>query len=146
MDSERVANSGVLIDTGPIVALLSERDQYHSACAAAAKLLRGPLLTCWPVITESAFLLQKNPEILSKLFEVLRTSKIKILALDHSDITNISDIFRQYKDQRFDLADVALMHLAIRGNISAVFTIDVRHFAVFRSPQGNSIEIVPVSK
>jgi predicted nucleic acid-binding protein len=139
-----VATNGVLIDTGPIVALLSERDQHHSACFEAAKTLRSPLLTCWPVITEAVYLLRDNPFVVAKLFGILRTSRIKLLSLDNNDVERIAALYQKYSDQHLDLADVALMHLAVRENVRTVFTVDFRHFSVFRMQNGNSLEIVPV--
>ena len=47
-----------LTDTGPLVALLDEDDDFHNVCAAAAGRLRaGALLTTWPCFTEAMYLL-----------------------------------------------------------------------------------------
>ena len=47
----------ILIDTGPIVALLRRPDQHHERCVAALRSLREPLATVWPVVSEAMFLL-----------------------------------------------------------------------------------------
>ena len=46
-----------LIDTGPIVAMLNQSDPSHAACSAAFQELPAPLLTCWPFVTEAAYIL-----------------------------------------------------------------------------------------
>jgi uncharacterized protein len=48
-------------DTGPLVAIVRTREKNHKKCAATLKTLRAPLLTCWPVLTEAAWLLRKEP-------------------------------------------------------------------------------------
>jgi hypothetical protein len=48
-------------DTGPLIAIVRKREKAHKKCVAAMKALRPPLLTCWPVLTEAAWLLRDEP-------------------------------------------------------------------------------------
>ena len=50
-----------MADTGPLVAIVRTREKAHKKCVAALKTLRPPLLTCWPVLTEAAWLLRDEP-------------------------------------------------------------------------------------
>jgi hypothetical protein len=43
----------VLIDSGPIVALLNRRDQHHDWCPASAAEVNPPMHTCEAVLTEA---------------------------------------------------------------------------------------------
>ncbi|MBA3315728.1 MAG: hypothetical protein H0T47_20885 [Planctomycetaceae bacterium] len=50
----------VVIDTGPLVALLDEDDPRHGDCQAVYAGLRRPVYTTWPVVTEAVWLLRKT--------------------------------------------------------------------------------------
>jgi uncharacterized protein len=140
---EIVVSKGLLIDTGPLVALLSASDQHHPSCVAAARTLRGPFLTIWPIVTEAAYLLRNDPDAVATLLDQIQGASILILELSPPDIGGISQILNRYRDQRFDFADAALMHVAERDDIADVFTIDNRHFSVFRKQTGRALRLIP---
>ncbi|QDV80800.1 type II toxin-antitoxin system VapC family toxin [Botrimarina mediterranea] len=133
----------VLVDTGPLVAVLNTGDQHHEQCVESLKSLRLPLLTCWPVVTEAAYLLRSYPDAIAKLLEGLETSFLELLPLDESDASAIREILSTYRDQGFQLADASLMHLAEREAISTVFTLDRRDFGVYRPQSIAALRLLP---
>jgi uncharacterized protein len=48
----------VLLDTGPLVALINRREQFHKWVTNQFAQIEPPLLTCEAVVTEACFLLQ----------------------------------------------------------------------------------------
>jgi predicted nucleic acid-binding protein len=48
----------VILDTGPLVAFLNRRDQYHSWVKMQWAQITPPLLTCEAVLAEACFLVQ----------------------------------------------------------------------------------------
>ena len=45
------------IDAGPLVALVNADDRHHDRCREAARVIRDPVGTAWPVVTEAMYLL-----------------------------------------------------------------------------------------
>lgn len=108
-----------------------------------ARLLDTTFYTTWPVITDAAYLLRDHPIAVAKLLNQLRNADLQFIELGLSDIDGISAILDAYSDQGFDLADAKLMHLADRENIHRVFTVDRRHFSLFRTLAGESLTLLP---
>ena len=65
-------NQPVLVDTGPLVALLDRRDEYHVWAVEQLSGLRPPFLTCEAVIAEAFHLLRRLPEARKAELEGLR--------------------------------------------------------------------------
>jgi predicted nucleic acid-binding protein len=133
----------VLVDSGPLVAIISGRDSRHHQCVQAAMNLPPVLYTCWPVITEAAYLLRRTPDGVQALLSRVENGALRILDMAADDITAVRGILDKYQDQGFDLADVCLMHLSEREKIEHVFTLDRRHFLLFRTRDGASLELSP---
>ena len=133
----------VLADTGPIVAILSRRDQHHKICVEALREMPGPLFTCWPVITEAAWLLRRDANAIQQLLNAIDAGLFEMLALTTADAKPISAIMKKYRDVRIQLADAALVHLAARDGLDTVFTLDRRDFAVYRLPRGKAFRVLP---
>ena len=50
--------TSVVIDTGPLVALLNRRERHHAWASSILDTIEPPLFTCDPVLSEACFLLQ----------------------------------------------------------------------------------------
>lgn len=133
----------VLADTGPLIAILSPNDQYHEACLATVKALRGPLLTCWPVLAEAAWLLRKTPLAFERLLRSISDGVVEILPVAGKEAASIADILKQYGSLRAQFADAMLVYLANREGIGTIFTLDRRDFSVYRTARKAAFRIVP---
>jgi uncharacterized protein len=133
----------VLIDTGPIVAILSEDDKHHGRCSEALTVLTPPLLTCWPVVTEAAWLLRKRPESVHKMFQGFHGGFFTLLSLNADDLPAIAGLMKRYESAGLQLADAALAHLAERENIRTVFTTDRRDFSIIRLKRNRTLRLIP---
>lgn len=130
-------------DTGPLVATVRKREKAHEACVAALKQLRPPLLTCWPVLTEVAWLLRKEPDGIKVIGELVWSGTIRLVELDEAAFHWIIGFLDRYASAGAQMADAALMYIAEREGIDTVFTLDRRDFSVYRTTDGRALNIVP---
>ena len=133
----------ILIDTGPMVALFSKDDEHHERCGDALTALIPPLLTCWPVVTEAAYLLRKRPVSLHQLFGSFNDGFFALLALNADDLPVIAALMKRYESAGVQFADAALAHLADRENIRTVFTTDRRDFSIIRLKRNRALRLIP---
>ncbi len=133
----------MLVDTGPIVAILSASDEHHESCVEQLRKIREPLLTCWPVITEAAWLLRAYPQALGILLSSFNARPFQLASLDEADLYAIAAILARYQDLKIQLADAALVHLANREGIETVFTLDRRDFGVLRRARERKFRVIP---
>jgi uncharacterized protein len=122
----------ILVDAGPLVALVDADDQYHEQCVSTLKSLKEPLATPWPPLTEAMYLLNDLPAAQEALWEMLVRKALQLLPLGLVDLPRIRELRRKYADRPMDLADAALIRIAEREGIRKIFTVDKSDFAVYR--------------
>ena len=122
----------ILIDAGPLVAIVDADDQHHASCVAALKQIREPLGTVWPPLTEAMYLLADVPKAQEALWEMLARGAVQLLPLDLGDVPRMRELMRKYADRPMDLADAALVRVAEREGIRRIFTVDRGDFAIYR--------------
>ena len=135
--------SRVLLDTGPLVAILNKADSQHARCVDTLREIDPPLLTCWPVLTEAAWLLRSDPQAVSRLLQSGDSGLFRLLGVDQSELPEIEKLRARYRDQRPQLADLTILHLARRENLSTIFTLDRRDFSVFRRRGRSGFDLLP---
>ena len=122
----------IVVDAGPLVALVDADDQFHQKCVATLKELREPLVTVWPPLTEAMYLLSDLPRAQEALWEMLARGVLQFLPLDITDVPRLRELMRKYADRPMDLADAALVRVAEREGIRKIFTVDRKDFSVYR--------------
>ena len=51
----------ILVDTGPLVAVLNRRDSHHAWVTRVLGRVKPPLVTCEAVLAETCYLLKQVP-------------------------------------------------------------------------------------
>jgi uncharacterized protein len=133
----------ILVDAGPLVALVDADDQHHSRCVAALRGLREPLATVWPPLVEAMYLLSDQPLAQDALWEILKRGAVLLLPLGLDDLSRIRELMRKYSDRPMDLADAALLRVAEREGLRKIFTTDQRDFSVYRLHNRTRLTLLP---
>jgi uncharacterized protein len=127
-----VNRPGVLLDTGPLVALLSSDDDQHGRAKRLFADCAPPLRTCEAVVAEACFLMRK----------VSATGPAEVAALGQRGLfrigwaaeqhwTNLETILRKYRDRPISFADACLIRCAEVWEESRILTFD-DDFTVYR--------------
>jgi predicted nucleic acid-binding protein len=133
----------ILIDAGPMVALISASDHHHASCRATLVRIDEPIATVWPAFTEAMYLLRGSLQAQRVLWDMVLREVIAILPLTVDDAPRMWELMKKYHDLPMDLADAALVRAAERENIRRIFTIDRRNFSVYRPLGGGRFHILP---
>jgi len=129
-----------LLDTGPLVSFLSERDVHAAWVREQWKRLCPPLLTCEPVLTEAAFLLKRAGADTEALFTLLERNVIRVALRIEEEMADLRTLMRRYRDRPMSLADACMVRLSERFHKFPVFTLD--HDFRFYRRHGN--KVIPV--
>ncbi len=116
----------LLIDTGPLVALIDKADPTHQRCAALFQSLSAAPVTTWRCLTEAFYFIGRlcGWHGQQQLLTLLARGAVRIQDASQAEIIRISELMTQYKDRPMDFADAALVALAEREGLKRIFTID----------------------
>jgi uncharacterized protein len=133
----------ILVDAGPLVAILHADDDHHDECVASLRRMREPLGTVWPAVTEAMYLLGFSHTAQDALFEMIERGAPKLLSLDEPDLARVRELKHKYRDLPMDLADAALVRVAERERIRKIFTLDRRDFRTYRAMKIGQFTLLP---
>jgi predicted nucleic acid-binding protein len=108
----------IIADTGFWLALANRADQHHVQARAAAKTLDEPLVTTWPVVSETCHLL------------ITRLGVDAELAFLHPP--RALELMTKYRDLPMDLADASLVILAEALGHGRILSTERRDFQTYR--------------
>ncbi|GFE70412.1 type II toxin-antitoxin system VapC family toxin [Chroococcus sp. FPU101] len=87
----------VLLDTGPLVALINRREQFHPWVREEWAKIQPPLLTCESVITEAYFLLKNVYGGETAIITLLRSRVIQIPFRLEENLEAVDELMIRYQ-------------------------------------------------
>lgn len=123
---------GVLLDTGPLVALLSASDAHHERAKRLFAACEPPLRTCEAVLAEACFLIRKvDRDGPAEVLALARKGLYEIgFSLDDHQ-SEVQTLLERYRDRPISLADACLIRCAEVHGEARILTFD-SDFKVYR--------------
>jgi predicted nucleic acid-binding protein len=133
----------VLVDSGPIVALLDRRDAHHDWAKREVANMQEPLLTCEAVVSEVFFLLSRVRGGNSIFIGLLRHNLVLVSAKFsyHDESTEILRLLERYGNVPMSFADACLVRMSEIESDGLVFTTD-RDFLTYRRNRRQAISLI----
>lgn len=133
----------LLLDTGPLVALLDRSDGAHASCVEALRSVSGRMLTTEPVVTEALWLLDHSLAAQKACVELLLAADVKIVGQTSDMLKRAIELMEKYHNVPMDYADATLVVLAENEGVADIFTLDKRGFEVYRFNGKHRFSLVP---
>src|SRR4029077_3587122 len=133
----------VLVDTGPLVALLDRRDMHHSWVQDELALLHDPLFTCEAVLSEVFFLVSRVRGGTASFAGLLREGLV-LTSSSFSYSGQSTEILRhleRYSSVPMSFADACLVRMSEMDRDSIILTTD-RDFLTYRRNRRQPIPLI----
>jgi len=134
----------ILVDAGPLIALIDRGEAHHTRCVEALADLTGPMVTTWPTFTEAIYLLGSAAgwPAQEALWKLVSRGELQLMELDEPLRRRTRALMAKYSDAPMDLADASLVAVAEALDLRRVFSLD-SDFQVYRLKGRRVFDVVP---
>lgn len=124
---------GILVDTGPLVALFESENERHRDTCKWLKAIgkRSKLCSALPCVTEALFLLGPNVDCQGALLDWVASGAVSLYEPSSAGLRRAAELMREYGDLPMDFADALLVAAAEDLKLENIATFD-RGFLVYR--------------
>lgn len=138
-------NRNVLLDTGPLVALLDRRDLHHAWAEGQFAQILPPLFTCEAVLADACYLASRMGRLMDEPLKLLKRGVLR-LAFDLSEnVEQVSSLMERYANVPLSLADACLVRMAELFPESGILTLD-GDFHIYRRHGRQKIALIAMLK
>lgn len=128
----------ILLDTGPLVALLNRRDRYNSWVREILDTVEPPVFTCEAVMSEACFLLGRVPGGVDSALALVLEDVVRIQFHLAAEIEAVKVLIRRFASVPMSLADACIVRMTELEPRSFVLTLD-SDFKVYRRNRRQAI-------
>lgn len=135
----------LVLDTGPIVALLDANDPAHESCARMVESVDEDLVVPGPVLVEVDYWLVKlyGEGVWATFVEDLEAGAYRLHQLDLAGLSRAAEIERAYANLDLGLVDAAVVVACEQLGETKVATLDRRDFSVVRPAHCEGLRLLP---
>ena len=133
----------VVVDSGPLVAFVDERDSNHTAVANVLNQGNFDFIIPALCVAEATYLIERKfgPLVEARFLESL--TEFEIIAPDGDAWLRIGALVRQYADFPLGGTDASVVALAERLDTDLVLTLDRRHFGAIQPAHCQALRLLP---
>jgi predicted nucleic acid-binding protein len=135
----------LVLDTGPILALLDADDPAHARCVALLDETDEALIVVAPTLIEVDYWIRKRlqPAVWSVFIEDLARGAYRLEQLTTGDLTRVAELQKSYSNLDLGMVDASVIALCEKLGEKKVATLDRRHFGVVRPRHCDRLQILP---
>ncbi len=114
----------ILTDSSILIAYYSAKDNYHEKVCRFFEQCTSELITTTACVTEVMYLLSADYRTQNEFLNDLALKLYQCIPLISEDFARIKQLNEQYADLPGDFADLSLIAISERLNISEIITLD----------------------
>jgi len=114
----------VILDTGPLVAIIHGDDQYHAWSTEQVAEIAPPLLTCEAVLSEAYFLLKGVPNGRPSLISLILSGMVQLRFSLTGEIEPVTKLLHRYDNVPMSFADACLVRMSEQISGATLLTTD----------------------
>lgn len=139
---------GLVVDTGPLLALTDRSDERHAAVLDFLRSTEESLFLSPFVLAEADHLIGRRlgvaPEL--RFLADVAAGDFVLDPLQAADVRACATVIDQYRDLGVGITDASLVVLAARHHTHRVLTFDQQHFRAMRALDGTPFVILPADE
>lgn len=135
----------LVLDTGPVLALLDAGDPMHHACVAMTQRTQERLVLVDATLVEIDYWVRKKLglPVWQAFVEDIAKGAYRVEHLRSDDLQRMAELEAKYADLSLGMVDAAVLTVCERLREPKVATLDQRHFRVVQLKHCKSLTLLP---
>jgi hypothetical protein len=135
----------LVLDTGPILAILDADDAAHASCVDLLDNFDEPLIVVAATLVEIDYWIRKRlqPAVWSIFIEDVAEGAYRLEHLSSEEMKRVAELEAEYADLDLGMVDAAVIVTCEKFGERKVATLDRRHFGTVRPRHADHLQILP---